>query len=275
MLKNLISNCLDILFPKSCFGCQKQGTHLCDDCKACLEISQYQYCLCQKPKPLLDEHFAFTYDTALACVGEETSSPLPRCASLCSACVAGKCRQCKAKKLDALYFALSYKKPFVKRLIQHFKYKPFIKELSQSLASLIIEHFYLLNNQPPFLAKNKFSSTHFILIPIPLDVKKLRWRGFNQAEEIAKELSKFLGIPIFSNCLIKIRETLPQIELNYEQRKENVKNAFSIKNSEIIKNKKILLIDDIYTTGSTMEQAAKVLKRAGAKEVIGIVVARG
>ena len=226
------SNCLDILFPKCCFGCQKHGTYLCDDCKACLEISEYQYCLCPKPKPF-----------------------------------PGKCPQCKAKKLDALYFALPYQKPFVKKLIQSFKYSPFIKDLSQPLTSLIIEHFYLLEKQ------SSFSS--FILIPIPLDIKKLKWRGFNQAEEIAKELAGFLNIPLLSDCLIKIKETLPQIELNNEERKENIKNAFSVKSSKIIKNKKILLVDDVYTTGSTMEEAAKVLKRAGAKEVIGIVVARG
>ena len=232
MLKKLISNCLDIFFPKHCFGCQKQGTYLCDDCKTCLEISEYQYCLCSKPKPF-----------------------------------PGKCHQCKKKKLDTLYFALSYQKPFVKKIIQQFKYSPFIKELSHSLASLIIEHFYLLSKQPDF--------SPFILIPIPLSVKRLKWRGFNQAEEIAKELSKFLAIPIFSDCLIKIKDTIPQIELNNEERKENIKNAFSIKDHGLIKNKKILLIDDVYTTGSTMEQAAKVLKRAGAKEVIGIVIARG
>ena len=232
MFKKLISNCLDILFPKYCFGCQKEETHLCDDCKACLEISQYQYCLCKRPNLFL-----------------------------------GKCHQCKTKKLDLLYSSVAYQKPLVKRLIHYFKYEPFIKKLSQPLASLIIEHFYLLNKQPNFSA--------FILIPIPLYIKRLRWRGFNQAEEIAKELSKFLNLPVYSNCLIKTKKTLPQVELNHEQRKENIKNAFSVKKPELIKNKKILLIDDIYTTGSTMEEAAKVLKRAGAKEVIGVVVARG
>jgi len=238
---NLIkSYCLDLFFPKSCFGCQKQGTFLCDDCKSCLEISQYQYCLCSKPKLF-----------------------------------SGKCRQCKTKKLDTLYFSVSYQKPFVKKLIQCFKYKPFIKELSQPLASLIIEHFYLLNEPPIFFTHKPSNLSSFVLVPIPLYVKRLKWRGFNQAEEIAKELSRFLNIFLFSNCLIKIKKTLPQIELNHEQRKENIKDAFFVKNHELVKNKKILLVDDVYTSGSTMEEAAKILKRAGAKEVIGIVVARG
>lgn len=232
MFKKLITNCLDLLFPKSCLSCHKEGVYLCDDCIACLEISKYQYCLCKKPNLFL-----------------------------------GKCHQCRKKKLDALYFALPYQKPFVKKLIRSFKYSPFIKDLSQPLASLIIEHFYLLNKQPNF--------SSFILIPIPLNIKKLKWRGFNQAEEIARELSKFLNLPIYSKCLIKTKETIPQIKLNDEERKVSLKNAFSINNPNLIKDKKILLIDDVYTTGSTMEEAARILKKAGAKEVIGVTVARG
>ena len=223
MLNKAISFYLDIFFPKYCFGCRKRGNYLCEDCRACLEISQHQY---------------YLY---------------------------------KEQKLDALYFALDYQKSFIKKLIQQFKYEPFIKELSQSLAVLIIEHFYLLDKPPPFLT----NKTNFILIPIPLHLKRLKRRGFNQAEEIAKELSKFLSLPLVSDCLIKDKETRAQVELNNEERKENVKGVFLVKNKEKIEKKKILLIDDVYTTGSTMEEAAKVLKKAGAKKVIGIVIARG
>jgi competence protein ComFC len=74
--------------------------------------------------------------------------------------------------------------------------------------------------------------------------------------------------------LIKTRETTPQVELVTEARKENIKGVFLARNKDLIINKKILLVDDIYTTGSTLEEAAKVLKEVGIKEIIGIVVAR-
>ena len=76
------------------------------------------------------------------------------------------------------------------------------------------------------------------------------------------------------NCLVKIKETLPQINLSGKERQENIKGVFSIKNKELIKNKKVLLVDDVYTTGSTMEECARVLKVIGAKEVWGIAAAR-
>ncbi|MDI6591448.1 MAG: ComF family protein [Patescibacteria group bacterium] len=213
--KNFI---LDLLFPKFCLGCQKEGDYLCEDCKATLEVSSFH----QK------------YSTG---------------------------------NLADLYFAVSYQKPLIKNLIQKFKYQPFVKELAKTLSSLIIDHFQLMEKLPDF--------SEFFLIPIPLEKKKLKQRGFNQTEEIAKELLRFLNIQILSNVLIKIKETLPQVELNDEERKENIKGAFCCRDREKVRGRKILLIDDVYTTGSTLEEAAKVLREAGAKEVLGIVVARG
>jgi len=171
-----------------------------------------------------------------------------------------------SQNLKDLYFALNYQSPLIKNLIQKFKYEPFVKELSPTLSSLIIEHLQLLDNKPSF--------KDFTIIPVPLEKRKLKGRGFNQAEEISKELSSFLAIPLIPNCLIKTKETIPQVELTKEERKENIKGVFSIKNGELVKNKKILLVDDVYTTGSTMEEAARVLREAGAKEIIGIVIAR-
>ena len=113
------------------------------------------------------------------------------------------------------------------------------------------------------------------MVPIPLTKKKLKQRGFNQSEEIVKELSESLKIFFLDDCILKIKETSPQIELSGKAREENIKGAFLVKNNEKIKNKKILLVDDVYTTGSTMEEVSKVLKESGAKEVWGLVVARG
>jgi len=172
----------------------------------------------------------------------------------------------KTDYLSDLYFAINYQKPIIKKMLQCFKYEPLIKDLTKPISSLILSHFQLLDNKPNF--------TDFILIPVPLEKKRLKWRGFNQAEEIAKELSSFLNIPLMSNCLIKAKETLPQAELADEARRESVKGVFLVKNSEKIKNRKILLVDDVYTTGSTMEGVARILKEAGGKEIIGLVFAQ-
>lgn len=170
--------------------------------------------------------------------------------------------------LTDLYFALPYQNINTKRLIQKFKYQPFIKDLAKTLASLIIAHFQLSDNEENF--------SDFILIPVPLEKKRLKWRGFNQAEEIGKELSKFLNIKLLNDIMVKSKTTPPQVELTDEERKENIKGVFRCqkeKEGEIL-GKRILLVDDVYTTGSTMEECARILKTAGAKEIIGIVVAR-
>src|SRR3989338_3255767 len=104
--------------------------------------------------------------------------------------------------------------------------------------------------------------------------KKHKFRGFNQAEEIAKKLSSALKIPINDKALIKIKKTPAQTELNNKKRRENIKNVFLCKQPETIKNRRIILVDDVFTTGSTMEEVAIPLKKSGAREVWGIAVAR-
>ena len=189
---------------------------------------------------------------------------------LCEDCksileITGFHQKYSAPNLKDLYFALSYNNPLSKKLIQKFKYEPFVKELTKPLSSLIIAHFQLMDNKPDF--------SGFLIIPVPLEKRRMKWRGFNQAEEIGKELAEFLKIPLISDCLIKTRETISQVELPEDARKENVKGAFSVKNR--ILGKKILLVDDVYTTGATMTECARILRESGAKEIIGIAIARG
>lgn len=180
---------------------------------------------------------------------------------------ASKCPKCRGRELKGVFTAVPYQNNIVKNLIQKFKYEPFVKELAQPLSLLITNHWQLLNYPPDF--------SEFVLIPAPLGRKKLKRRGFNQAEEIAKELAVFLKIPLLTDVLIKTKETLPQVSLTTEKRKENIKGAFLCQNQEKIQGRRILLADDVYTTGATMEECALTLKRAGAKEVWGVTVARG
>jgi len=189
------------------------------------------------------------------------------------------CQDCKAmldisgfhqkyatKNLSDLYYPLSYRNKLCQNLIKKFKYEPFVKELALTLSSLIIEHFQMSDQQSDF--------RDFILIPVPLAKKRLKWRGYNQAEEIGKHLAIFFQIPLINNALIKIKATLPQIELEKEKREENIKGAISVNPSTSLRARKILLVDDVYTTGATMEEAARVLKESGAKEIVGLVIAR-
>ena len=114
------------------------------------------------------------------------------------------------------------------------------------------------------------------LIPIPLHKSRRRRRGFNQAELIARGLSKKLGIPVCSDWLIRTKKTRPQKELTDLERKQNLKNAFQLKQNDV-RLKKVLLIDDIYTTGSTADAAAALLLENGVENVyfLSICIGRG
>lgn len=224
---------LDLLFPKFCINCKKEGEYLCQDCQALLDISEFNYCLCEHPLRMPDP---------------------------------GKCKRCFSKKLNGLFSAVPYQNALVQKMIKIFKYEPYAKELAKPLSSLILAHFELI--------EKNFGTLEYSLIPVPLHKKRLKQRGFNQAEEIGKILSESLGIPLLKNILIRVKETLPQAELKAREREENIKGAFAIIHKNSIERKKILLVDDVYTTGATLEECAKILKFSGVKEVWGITVAR-
>jgi len=116
-----------------------------------------------------------------------------------------------------------------------------------------------------------------ILMPIPLSRKRLRERGFNQAYLLAKEIYQFDAgqtCVLEAYVLGKTKETKPQMSLkNKEERLKNIKGCFSVKNSEKIRGRNIILIDDITTTGATLREAQKVLKKAGARNIIGFTIA--
>lgn len=117
-------------------------------------------------------------------------------------------------------------------------------------------------------------------VPVPLHYSKQRKRGFNQAELFACSLGKELNIPVWSHVLRRNRKTLPQKELNDKDRLKNLSQAFSvekIQKSNLCNINKIILVDDIYTTGSTIEACSRVLKRAGVKQIyfVSLCIGRG
>lgn len=179
---------------------------MCDDCRTLLDISEFDYCLC---------------DTKPIRLPPDSKS--------------GKCQRCKDKKLSGLYFALPYKeKALSKKLIYQFKYEPYLKELSKTLASIIVEHLFLSGKNKEKIWDNS------ILIPVPLDKKKLKIRGYNQSEELAKELSKALHVPVVSENLIKIKSTKPQMELSKKERKKFARRVSNKKSRRTGRQKNIL-----------------------------------
>ena len=106
-----------------------------------------------------------------------------------------------------------------------------------------------------------------IIIPVPVSKKRFKQRGYNQSALIAKNLAKMLNIDYKENVLIKIKDNKPQSEMGQDKRKSNVKDVYKIKNKEKIYQKKVLILDDIFTTGNTVNECAKVLIENSANNV--------
>ncbi len=112
------------------------------------------------------------------------------------------------------------------------------------------------------------------IVPVPLHPLRRLFRGYNQAELLARVLSAHLGKPVIAHALRRTAYSRPQFHLNREERYENLKNVFSSNKHIDLKNRTILLVDDICTTGATLSYCAAALRRAGAEKVFGLTVAR-
>lgn len=113
-----------------------------------------------------------------------------------------------------------------------------------------------------------------IILPVPLHPKRLRWRGFNQALVLARVIGRRWQIPVDPFILVRSRETPPQTQLSEKERRKNVRGAFSLNSRKTVKGRIILLVDDVYTSGATVNECSRVLRRAGAKEVYVLTLAR-
>ena len=112
-----------------------------------------------------------------------------------------------------------------------------------------------------------------IIVSVPLTRKRKRTRGFSQTDYLAEHISKYTSIPFRKGTLIKIKETLPQVGLSAKERKTNLIGAFVVDGKYDLKGKTVLLCDDNKTTGTTLNECSKTLKRAGAKSVVGLTAA--
>ena len=228
---------LDTLFPISCLSCGTPEKWICEECFAAIKILDEQLCpLCEK---------------VITPRGE-----------LCPIC-----KKSGKSNLDGLIAAASYQNPFVKKAVYSLKYR-FVSDLAEPLARLILKS--LIAEDIPLPS---------YIIPVPLHEKRLRWRGYNQSRLVAEKISAELAPPFrvdILEALERKKHKRPQMKIKkYQERLISVKGIFSLKVSpEKIKGTRILLIDDIATTGATLQECAKVLKDAGAKKVFAAVVAR-
>lgn len=171
------------------------------------------------------------------------------------------CDYCKDKQIyvDMARSVYEYAYP-INSLIRRLKYDG-EKYLAEELANEM-KNVYLL----------RIGYADCILF-VPMTKKRKKSRGYNQSEELAKELSRLIEIPVYKDVLVKTKETDSQVGLERRQRFNNIRGSISVKNRAQIKGKRVMVVDDVMTTGSTLEVIAEKLKSAGASEVVALTVA--
>lgn len=229
-MKKIFDYILDLLFPKFCVGCDKEGTWLCDKCRA-------KIILVKKP-------------TCPNCL------TLTKKGQFCPRCQ-------KDTHLTGLIVAAYYKEGPLKEAIHTYKYDG-VFDLSHDLGKILVE----------VLKKQKLSKK-LVIVPVPLHHKRQAKRGFNQAELLAKYICANFDWEM-NKKLVRFRQTQKtQAELSGQARRKNVRNIFCWQGKTELRNKSIILVDDVYTTGATLDECAKVLKeKANVKQIWGLVLAK-
>jgi len=235
-LKDIVTACLDLLFPPSCSYCKKitggNDRHLCVECFSQLKFIKAPYC---------------------TCCGRAFSSGNDN--HLCGYCLKSSWNFDKARS----FFAYE---EIIADLIHGLKY---------SGKMIGLETFWHLSRQSRI--SDDLSIPDFIL-PVPLHIKRLRGRGFNQALLLAKKLFPEEKEKIRHDILLRQTDTPTQTGLSGIERRKNLKNAFIVKRPSEITDRNILILDDVFTTGSTVNECAKTLKTAGCKRVEVLTICR-
>jgi len=175
------------------------------------------------------------------------------------------CESCKKDwLLDGILLIFDYDNKVLQKAIKGLKYKH-AHDIARCLSKVLFN----------FFSKQKISNKDILIIPVPLHKKRLRERGFNQAELLCQEFVK-MGSPMArSGTLVRNKYTKPQAKLKEKARKKNIVDAFTCSDPKAIRDKTVILVDDVITTGSTLNECARVLKNAGAREVWGLALAKG
>lgn len=202
----------------------------------------------------------------------------PQLCLLCGKlCKKHLCKQCKTRICKDATFKIETINCYFEKHIYIFKYEGEIRNLILSYKFKDKSYLYklfseiILKNEKIFGILEKYD----IIIPVPIHKKRKKQRGYNQSELIANDLATNIkDLKCENNILIKQKNTLPQSSLNKNQRKNNLKDAYKVINQEKIINKKIILFDDIYTTGSTAKECSKILKASGAKEILVLTISK-
>ena len=188
------------------------------------------------------------------------------------------CRKCEIKLNKKIIFEdnIDIRNMYFDEHIYLFKYEEIIRKLILNYKFNEKDYIYkvfiqiLKNNKKIYCKMKKYD----IIIPVPISKKRLKTRGFNQSALIGRNIADFLDVEYNVNVLVKIKNNNTQSSLNKEEREQNVKGVYSIIKSFLIKDKSILLVDDIYTTGSTVNECSKILKQNGAKRIGIFTVAK-
>jgi ComF family protein len=230
--------CLNNLFPDECRVCEQPLTNLSriPVCPACLTL----------PQPLTTEHFCARCRTPFV-----DSYPLDEY-DLCTVCRKG------SMNFDAVYSFGSYDGP-LRKLIHAFKYGR-VESLAKPLGKLLIR---------TLPAGEEFD----LVMAMPMHWLKRIDRGFNQADLLARPVAKRYGLKLATN-LKRSRRTAPQASLDEVERQKNLKDSFAVRRAKQMVGRRILLVDDVFTTGATLRAATETLKAAGAKRVYALTLAR-
>ena len=193
------------------------------------------------------------------------------------------CVKCNKVLEGQAVFGIDKTKANLKSFENHlyiFKYEGIIRNMIINYK--FNEKSYLYKTFVNFLLKNKkffkILKSYDKIIPVPISKKRMKQRGYNQSKLIANELSKKLRIDLDLNSLLKVKDIIEQSKLDSRRREENIKNAYSLSTNttskKTLENKKIILIDDVFTTGSTVEECAKTLKKVNPKKVDVLTIAK-
>jgi ComF family protein len=195
---------------------------------------------------------------------------LPRLAHACPRCatayahpgIHGECGACQRRP------------PAFMRSVALYRYEPPVDHFIRALK--FHQQLGLARMLGEQLARRVAQETAWpdVIIPVPLHTTRLRERGYNQALEIARPVARALGVPLDRHSLVRVRATSAQAGMSVGARRKNVRGAFALRNGAPVQNRRVALVDDVLTTGSTAQAAAQCLRAAGAREVEVWVIAR-